>query len=478
MKNPRRKQNVGALISVALLLSAIAVTVYAATFINQLNTPNGSPTNTNPYQFYVCSDTSFGEGPAIEYSVNGGGFTCNPCSFVANNTTNCSASVFQCTIPRQASATVQYQFFNLSTFGDCGSSRSLFTGFKSFTTDASGNPAAPTVANGVIHGQVLTSEGLAVAGVVLRLDGTQTRTAISDSLGFYNFTEVETNGFYTITPERADYTFNPRSRSFSNLASRIEAAFTATPDLSATANPIDTPEFFVRQQYLDFLSREPDQSGYDYWSAQLKECRGEAVCLSARRIDVSAAFFIEREFQDTGFFIYRLSKASFGNSPSYKRFIADRNKVVGGNDLEASKASFADEWAARKEFRQVYPDSMSNADFVNKLFDTAGLFPDAAERQQQISAMAGGKTRAQVLRDVIETGEFMQKERNRAFVLVEYFAYLQRDPDEAGYNFWLNVLDSLEPNNYRGMVCSFLTSAEYQKRFGAVATHGNRECGQ
>jgi hypothetical protein len=59
---------------------------------------------------------------------------------------------------------------------------------------------------------------------------------------------------------------------------------------------------------------------------------------------------------------------------------------------------------------------------------------------------------------------------------MEYFGYLRRDPEQDGYLFWLNVLNNKTPGNYRGMVCSFLTSAEYQQRFSSVAPHSNREC--
>jgi hypothetical protein len=59
---------------------------------------------------------------------------------------------------------------------------------------------------------------------------------------------------------------------------------------------------------------------------------------------------------------------------------------------------------------------------------------------------------------------------------MEYFGYLRRDPEEGGYRFWLNVLNTKEPNNYVGMVCSFITSAEYQARFSSYAAHSNREC--
>jgi hypothetical protein len=180
MSNLQRRVRVGIVLISILVFLVFMVTAYAASFITQLNTPNGAPLNTNPYQFFVCSDTSFGEGPAIEYSVNGGPFTCNPCSFYTNSSTKCpGASVFQCTIPRQASATVQYQFFNLSTFGDCGSARSLFTGFKSFTTDAGGN-TTPTVAR-VTDFKVVAGKG----GALL-----EWRTGFEvDNLGFNLYRE-------------------------------------------------------------------------------------------------------------------------------------------------------------------------------------------------------------------------------------------------------------------------------------------------
>jgi hypothetical protein len=77
---------------------------------------------------------------------------------------------------------------------------------------------------------------------------------------------------------------------------------------------------------------------------------------------------------------------------------------------------------------------------------------------------------------MLEISEFRAREYNPSFVLMQYFGYLQRDPDRNGYDFWLEVLSTREPNNYRGMVCSFVTSAEYQHRFSSVATRNNAEC--
>jgi hypothetical protein len=59
---------------------------------------------------------------------------------------------------------------------------------------------------------------------------------------------------------------------------------------------------------------------------------------------------------------------------------------------------------------------------------------------------------------------------------MQYFGYLRRDPDLAGFNFWLGLLNQ-QPSNARGMVCAFTTSQEYQQRFSLVFTRTNQLCG-
>ena len=107
--------------------------------------------------------------------------------------------------------------------------------------------------------------------------------------------------------------------------------------------------------------------------------------------------------------------------------------------------------------------------------------------------MNAGGSRAQVLRDMIEIPDFKNipdpnnpryselkqiSQYNPAFVLMQYFGYLRRNKDQRGYDFWLDVLNNHDPNNYHGMVCSFITSTEYQLRFGSVVTRSNSDCGQ
>ena len=93
------------------------------------------------------------------------------------------------------------------------------------------------------------------------------------------------------------------------------------------------------------------------------------------------------------------------------------------------------------------------------------------------SGASAPESRSLVLRTLVEGARFKQAQYNAAFVLMEYFGYLGRNPDRGGYDFWLNVLNDGDRNNYRGMVCSFITSAEYQRRFSPVVTRSNAECG-
>jgi hypothetical protein len=249
-------------------------------------------------------------------------------------------------------------------------------------------------------------------------------------------------------------------------------------DVAATAsNPLEQAQFFVKQHYADFLNRKADQAGLDYWSSEIARCGADSDCIRQRRIGVSAAFFVETEFQETGNFVYRMYRATYGRQPTFSELMPDRSRFFSGSDFAQSKVAFTDDWVLRPSFRAEYPETMIADQFVNKLFDAAGLAPYTAERQQQINAMNNGKTRAEVLREVVEVQAFRDREYNSAFVLMQYFGYLRRDPDQGGYDFWLNVLNNRVPGNYKSMVCAFITSAEMQQRFDLNINRTNNECG-
>jgi len=131
------------------------------------------------------------------------------------------------------------------------------------------------------------------------------------------------------------------------------------------------------------------------------------------------------------------------------------------------------------QFKATY-DAMSNTEFVNAIYANAGILPSQAKRDSLVSALdSNSESRSAVLLEVAADAGFRQKEQNAAFVLMQYFGYLRRDPDAGGYDFWLNVLDNKLANDtsgYRSMVCAFVTSAEYQSRFGMQVTRSNSEC--
>ncbi len=231
------------------------------------------------------------------------------------------------------------------------------------------------------------------------------------------------------------------------------------------ANPIDETPFFVRQHYLDFLNREPDAAGFNAWVNLLNNCPNRLNDPSCDRVTVSAAFFGSPEFQARGAFAMRFYIASFGRLPTYREFIRDMSALNGSTDAEvlANRARFPDDFVQRDEFRTIF-DSLSNAAYVDRLIANTGV--SNPNRNQLVADLnAGTKTRAQVLREIVDTGQFVQAAYNRTFVLAEYFGYLRRDPDPAGFQAWLNYLNA-NPTDFRTMVRGFVDSIEYRSRFG------------
>src|SRR2546423_3067966 len=415
-------------------------------------------------------------------------------------------------------------------------------------------------------------------------------------------------------------------------------------------NPVDTASFFVRQHYLDFLNREPDIAGLNFWTNTITSCGANPSCIEVARINTSAAFFLSNEFQNTGSIAYLANKAAFGPSASggspvpvlYGQFERDvqqlqQNLVFGqpGFDaqLDVNKQAYFNDFVTRPDFVSAYPSTLTNAQYVDALLANAGLTPslvrlfvanlsnsqevppttptlsgggarpasfgtakfqlnagqtamtftatinnidvtgsqtadandnlvaahihagasvqpgvngpvvwgffgspfndnnpndaantptsggvggtfsgkwDAPEGNGTTLAaqltnfrtghayinfhttqFGGGEirgnipaedafrnslvnglnsaslTRAQVLRAIAESEELKNIAFTRIFVSMEYFGYLRRDPDTAGFNFWLNKLNSFNGNFIQAeMVKAFLSSSEYRQRFG------------
>jgi hypothetical protein len=260
---------------------------------------------------------------------------------------------------------------------------------------------------------------------------------------------------------------------------------------------INDSDFFVNQQYVDFLSRFPDQSGFDFWVNQIASCAGNQACIDGQRDNTSGAFFLSIEFQETGYLAERMYKVAYGDAtgnstlggnhtlsvPIIRRseFLPDQlqlsNGVVIGQPgdqakLEANKVAYANDFVARSRFTAIY-GSMTNQQFVDALNVNSGNALSAS----QVSAFVGGLnnaslTRAQVVRQTAEDSDLVSAEKNKAFVLMQYLGYLRRDPnsgqdtDYTGYEFWLQKLNQHGGDFHAAqMVRSFIVSGEYLNRF-------------
>ena len=290
------------------------------------------------------------------------------------------------------------------------------------------------------------------------------------SVGTIRFAVGETSK--TVSIPLVDDSYAEGNESFTITLSNVTGATLGSPGTATVVisdnegsngpNPIDGTAFFVRQQYLDFLNREPDPGGYAAWQAVINGCPpGNTTC---DRIHVSSAFFRSPEFQDRGYFVYRFYPVSFGRKPDYVEFVPDLAKVSGflsDAELEAAKQAFIAEFMSRPAFVMKF-NGLNNTAYVDMLLTTAGITHPA--RDFWIAALGNGtRTRAQVLREIAESSEVYNKYYNQAFVVMQYFGYLRRDPD-AFYLDWIQVLNTT--SDFRGMVNGFMNSLEYRFRFG------------
>lgn len=270
------------------------------------------------------------------------------------------------------------------------------------------------------------------------------------------------------------------------------------------SNAIDDASLFVCQHYHDFLNRQHDAAGFAFWTNEILSCGINAGCIEHKRQNVSAAFYLSIEFQQTGYEVIRIYKATFIDSPGrprglprYREFLRDtqeigRGVVVGQGNWEQQLAdnmlNFARAWVQRAEVLAVLPDTLTADQYVDKAFQNSEVTPTASERSAAITAFGAGGVdgRARALLSVVASGSVFNKQYNPAFVLMEYIGYLRRNPndapdtDYAGFDFWLTKLNnhSLSGEDMRNepvararlqraeMVRAFITSIEYRGRFG------------
>ena len=285
------------------------------------------------------------------------------------------------------------------------------------------------------------------------------------------------------------------------LREPTSAAVTIT-DNDATNGPspvgdaaFDT-EFFVRQHYADFLSREADAAGLAFWKNEIESCGSNQQCREVKKINVSGAFFLSIEFQETGYQAYRTYKAAYGDATSpnvagtvpvirLSEFLSDAQRIGQGvivgqgawqDLLESNKQAYALEFVQRQRFLDAFPLTLTPAQFVDKLNTNAGGVLNDAERTTLTNELTANNTdagRASVLRKVAEDSDLRANEKSRAFVLMQYYGYMRRNPDDPqdtdfrGWKFWLDKLNLAGGNFVAAeMVKAFITSDEYRHRFG------------
>lgn len=330
--------------------------------------------------------------------------------------------------------------------------------------------------------------------------------------GTLEFAAGETEKFFTVVINRDGFVEPPFETFTVKLTNAIGATLgpitTAEVRIidfndgspEATRNPLDRTVEFVRQQYHDFLNREPDVDGLAFWVDNIDKCDDDAwrprdltvtKCKESMRVNTSAAFFLSIEFLQSGGLVHAFYAAALERErrlPLHLEFVRDvqlvqRGVVVGepgwAARLASNRARFMTEFVMRDEYLSLYPTDDSPDAYVRKLYQHALDRPvTEAELAEGVREFGGSaiaddaKARARVLLQVTESPDFVA-EFNRTFVQMQYNGYLQRNPEEPpdrdfnGFDFWLDKLNSFNGNFVDAeMVKAFIESIEYRSRFG------------
>jgi uncharacterized repeat protein (TIGR01451 family) len=236
----------------------------------------------------------------------------------------------------------------------------------------------------------------------------------------------------------------------------------------ATENPIDNTDFFIRQLYLDFLGRDPDQAGFDFWKARMTtNCPTGQTC---DRIDTAFRFFSSDEFRERGYFVYLFYHAALGTRPGYSNWLSDVSKLNGFKTVaeqEAAKQAFINEFMSRQPFMNIYNGAQTGQTFVETLIQKSGVTPASKQTLIDNYDTVG---RARTLRAFLETPEVQAAFVDRAFVTMLYFGFLRRDPEPDGFSFWMQKLNDTN-HDYRFLIGGFMQSDEYRFRFAQIPAH-------
>ncbi len=431
---------------------------------------------------------------------------------------NSISAIFERDIGLRFTVTYQHAWTTADPYGAGGLGAAAV--LNAFTNDWNRNPITPphdvshlwtgkqlTDANGVAWQGVVCSNPTKAYGLSDRETIAPFRVTIPAHEFGHNFrathadsstghAECDNTIMVTIQNQSNTGFFCPFS--VSEITGYVQANSSCLTDAPAN-NPIDLSDFFVRQHYTDFLNRTADAGGLAFWTNEIESCGADANCRAQKRINVSGAFFLSIEFQETGYLVERTYKAAYGdatgastlNGPHtlpvpivrFNEFLTDQRAIANNvivnqgdwqNTLERNKVTYFDNFVKTQRFTNAYPTTLLPTEYVHTLNQNAGSPMSASEEAQEAAKMVAGRTRAQVLRDIAEHPVLARTELNRAFVLMQFYGYMRRNPNDApdrdytGYDFWLTKLNQFNGDYVAAeMVKAFITSTEYRARFGA-----------
>jgi hypothetical protein len=230
-----------------------------------------------------------------------------------------------------------------------------------------------------------------------------------------------------------------------------------------TVITIKDSDFFVQQHYIDFLGRMPEPAGFAFWLNILNTCSSQTNDPNCDRTFVSSRFFMSDEFQERGYLVYRLYDAVLGRLAHFPEFMGDVRRLNGMQTVAEqikAKETYVKDFITRAEFQTQYGQYTTADAFINALCAKAGVTPANKATLVQMATTDKGAA----LKAFVETPEVTAKYYDRGFIAMQYYGYLRREPEAAGFQFWQQKM--IETNHdYRFMVGGFINSDEYRLRF-------------
>jgi Calx-beta domain len=282
------------------------------------------------------------------------------------------------------------------------------------------------------------------------------------------FTLSLVNDVYVEGPE--SFTLTLSNPTGATLGQNNSVPVTILDDDAAAgaANPVDNTRFFVRQLYVDLLSREPDPAGWNGWTSRIDQCGqpGQPPPPCDRVTVAGDGFLRSGEFFDRQFFVLRLYRTALGRILHYDE-VGDLAYVSGfltDAQLELNKQDLVTEIMSRPEFANRY-GGLSNDLFVDTLLQTAGVTVPQNIRDAWVTALNNSSSsRARVFKEISERPEVSTRYLHEAQVVSAYYGFFTRNPDGAYLNY-LQRLDSGEIN-LADLANAFINAQEYRQRFG------------